>query len=771
MEMLWPDLDVEVAANRLNGAVHELRQILEPDIARPAASRLLRLEHDILELADSTYIWVDAEAFENLLKEAHTTTDPKRTEALLEEAAELYQGNYLLEELYAEWAAPRRDALQRAWVDLLLELANLQIEQHTEEQPTYLKAIDTLDRLRTADPTNETALQRLMIMLTHLDRRGEALQIYVQHVKMLKREYESDPLPETVELYDSLRNGDVPAIPGTKQVAAQHQAPLAQVQERQPRQSAPETTNPALTFMRPTFQPRHHNQSPLIGRTRELDMMRQILLSIEAGSPQLSWTKAGAMLDQKQAEAKHTGHPPGIPTGMLQAQPTRARFILLKGESGIGKTRLAEEISLTAYTHGWAIAWSRSYEQEGSIAYRPWTELLRALLQSTTTLIDLSKLGTFLTHIENEARIHNPNTPFKAERLAPLLPELTSLHAPLIPPRTSPPVQHEQERLHLWEATLSFLSTLSKTYPLLLVFDDLQWADESSLELLIYLTHHLQNQRILLIGTCRDGELAPQHKLRTLLQDLQREQTITIIPVHPLTHAQIGSLVSHLPRAIVESIQKQASGNPFFAEELARYLIDTSGAERDESQHLPLQGHSAVDKYPLTGATYSEGQLYPYSSSQRASALPDGQARCKEGSGDLASLRPSVRSEVPLKTPARSEISLPEAIAAVLERRLNKLSKGCQKLLERAAILGGSFTFPQLQAMTTEYDEDVLLDLLEEALRASLLTEEGVGAHITYHFWHPLIISHLYARLSAARRALLHHKAAEAIKITHQATQ
>ena len=72
MEALWPDLDMETAANRLNGAVHELRQILEPEIARPAASRMLRLERDVFELADRTQIWVDAEAFESLLKEANS---------------------------------------------------------------------------------------------------------------------------------------------------------------------------------------------------------------------------------------------------------------------------------------------------------------------------------------------------------------------------------------------------------------------------------------------------------------------------------------------------------------------------------------------------------------------------------------------------------------------------------------------------------------------------------------------------------------------------
>jgi predicted ATPase/DNA-binding SARP family transcriptional activator/Tfp pilus assembly protein PilF len=711
MEMLWPDLDIDVAANRLNGAVHELRQILEPDIARPAASRLLRLERDILELADNSHIWVDAEAFENLLKEAHTTTDPKHAETLLEQAAELYQGSYLLEELYAEWAAPRRDALQRSWVGLLLELANLQIELHTDEQQAYIKAIDTLERLRTADPTNETALQRLMILLTHLDRRGEALQIYRQHVEMLKREYESDPLPETVKLYDSLRNGDIPPIPGTKQPATQHQPPAEPGPKGPPQQI--DTTHPPLTFTRPIFQLGRHNQSPLIGRSHELDIMHQILLSIEEDG-----ARTGA--DIVPAHKQHFSNTLGIPGSMLQSPLTRSRFILLKGESGIGKTRLAEEISLTAYTHGWAIAWSRSYEQEGTIPYRPWTELLRTLLQGTITLADLSKLTTSLTHTEHETPDHNRNHYFKPERLAALLPELAVLHSSLMLPHTSPPALHEQERLHLWEATLGLLSILSKAYPLLLIFDDLQWADDSSLELLIYLAHHLQNQRILLIGTCRDGELAPHHKLRTLLQDLQREQTITIIPVHPLTHAQIGSLVSHLPKDIVVSIQKQASGNPFFAEELARYLIGAPG--RGESLLLSLQNPAVVDKYTLTDI------------------LP--------------------------KTAARSEISLPEAIAAVLERRLHKLSKDCQKLLERAAILGGSFTFNQLQSMASEYDEDMLLDLLEEALRAGLLTEEGVGAYITYHFWHPLIISHLYARLSAARRALLHRKAAEAIKAT-----
>jgi len=108
MEALWPELDMERAANRLNGAVHELRRLLEPELARPADSRLLRLKRDVLELADRTQILVDADTFENLLTEANATATPEQVECTLEEAAALYRGDYLLEELYSEWAAPRR---------------------------------------------------------------------------------------------------------------------------------------------------------------------------------------------------------------------------------------------------------------------------------------------------------------------------------------------------------------------------------------------------------------------------------------------------------------------------------------------------------------------------------------------------------------------------------------------------------------------------------------------------------------------------------------
>ncbi len=673
MEQLWPDLDITVASNRLNGAVHELRQILEPDLARPANSRMLRLERDILELADNTLLWVDVETFENLLKEAEALdiqSTPEQVERILEKAEALYSGGYLLEELYSEWSAHRRDALQRRWVGLLLQLVELRTQRGA-----FVSAIETLDRLRVADPTNETALQGLMRLLTQLDRRGEALHMYRQHVAMMQREYESEPLPETRELYEFLRKGNVSA--------AQH----SKLQTRQQQEVAPALSlsvshlleaGQDFTFTRPVFQPGRQNPSPLVGRSRERQAMYQLLYALERRSSPLSQSAAENL-------SEYTALSSTVKVGGKQPH-----FLLLMGDSGIGKTRLAEELSHEAYTHGWAVAWSRAYEQESVIAYSSWLEILRTLIQSVT-LKNATKSAETLSTVTPQTGTSSIPLSLQLERLSMLLPEV-SLYAPSTSSRLA--LFHEQERLYLWEAILGLLTTLSAKHPLLLVLDDVHWSDDSSIELLTYLAHHLQEERVLLVGTCRNGEGMQSQKLRALIDDLRREQAIMTLSVQPLTQSQIGALVSYLPKEVVENIQVQADGNPFFAEELARYVDTQAGADLAQ-KHV-----------------------------------------------------------------------LPDAVTALLERRLHRLSQDCQVLLGKAAVLGGSFELRHLLAMASEYSEDTVLNLLDEVLQEGLVTEEGTGAHILYHFWHPLIVHHLYERLSAARRAQLHKRAAEAIKAT-----
>ncbi len=684
MEALWPALDIETAANRLNGAVHEVRQVLEPGISRPAASRMLRLERDMLMLADASLIWVDAEAFEKLLNKVNALTDAVQVERVIEEALNLYSGDYLLEELYSEWSAPRRESLRRSWMGLLLKLAELRAGRGA-----LTGAIEPLDRLLTNDPTHETAVRRLMEILTQLDRRGEAFRVYQRLVETLHGEYESEPLPETTALYRALRQGTYQA----PQPVAPVTAPLTSSQSGEQQQQADiREPRQVVALPRPVLQLGRHNQSKLVGRGEEIDAIQRFLLAIEG-------------LPQEQRDKRKIAH-----------------LLMLMGESGIGKTRLAEEVSSEADVRGWSVVWAHGYEQEGTIPYRPWAEIFRTLLKNIHPSLLVQRLETQAKRSAEDDASAVGQTASTAQaklaRLSSLVPELEVLQVhPSLRAREALSPTPEQERLHLWEAASAVLSILSQSAPLLLVLDDLHWTDDSSLALLAYVVRHMQHERVAIIATCRDAELIPDSNLSTLINDLKREQTVITLPVKPLTEVSIGSLVSHLPEHIVKGILLQAGGNPFFAEELAR-----------------------VSDAGQSGSTF------------------DGKALGNAGTATELDL--TVTGSLAIVKSAT-----PESIKAVLDRRLSRLSGDCQVLLGKAAVLGGSFALSQLTFLTGDQgaNEEGIFDLLEEALRAGLLTEEGTGARITYHFWHPLIVSHLYERQSAARRAQLHRKAAQSL--------
>ncbi len=661
IELLWPELDFETASHRLDKAVHSLRQVLEPGRSRPATSTLLLTEHATLLLADQSRLWIDADAFELLLAQARASGDPGQTEQLLEEAALLYGGDYLPDERGTDWTQARRESLQRGWIGLLLELADLRIAREA-----ITSAIDTLDRLLAIDSTNEAAVQRLIVLLVQSGRRGEALRIYQHFAALLKQEYRIAPLPETRALYDAARRGEDGQARGAtsltdKLLPAQDAARAA---ESEPR-----------SYMHVG----RSNQSQLVGREQEVAILQRLLHTTEQ-------TRRMKLVGQKRGAA-----PLSLDTRRAQ------QCVMLMGDVGIGKTRLAEELGRDARRRDWTVTWTRAYAQETNIPYRIWTETLRKAMSQG------------LWQRQEIAR-----RPLVYQALRALLPELEDL----LPPSEVTTGSPEQEQLRLWEATRALLVTISESAPMLIVLDDLQWSDNSSCELLAYLVRQLRGHPILIAGTCRDIELPPGHPLRSVLNDLQREQAIETITVQPLTDDQIRALVSGhaglsglsgLPEPVVKHIQTRAAGNPFFAEELARNV--ESGLT--SSDQLPGATHGNV-----------EGP---------ASDLP---------------------------------AAMPDTISAVLDLRLGRISSACQRLLVRAAVLGGAFEFNALLAMEsgpTSLDEDTILDLLEEGLQAGMLTEEGSGTRITYHFWHPLLVSHLYDGLSAGRRASLHRRAAEVL--------
>lgn len=378
------------------------------------------------------------------------------------------------------------------------------------------------------------------------------------------------------------------------------------------------------------------NQSRLVGRSQELAALLALLLDAE---------------QQRQ----------------------QRRSVVLTGEAGMGKTRLVEEMARDAAQRGWVIAWGRAYAQETAIPYRLWTETLRKAMRQGPGL-----------------RQELARRPHLYQPLLTLLPDLEGM----LPPDQAA-LAPEQDQVRLWEAIRALLRAISETTPLLIVLDDVQWADNSSCDLLAYLVRQLHDAPVLIACTCRGSELPPAHPLRAILRDLQHEQALELMAVPPLTDEQIRVLVSALPEPLVRDIQIRAAGNPFFAEELAR------SAE---------------------------------------SVLPD------------------------------RLTTLPDSVAAVLDLRLERVSEACQRMLTRAAVLGGSFDFGTLRALENgsgALDEDQLLDLVEEALRAGVLMEEENGSHTTYSFWHPVAVSHLYGRLSAVRRISLHRRVADALRIRY----
>src|SRR5579859_6728821 len=341
MEALSPELEMEAAASRLDRSVYSLRQLFEPRRDRLATSPLLLTEREVLVLAEHPQVWVDADVFDALLTKAHATEDPGEEEHLLEEASRLYGGDFWPEERKLEMTLTRREALQRAQVSLLLRLADLRTQRDS-----LATAFEPLEKLMALDPTNEAAVQRFMRIMAQLDRRGEALRAYLRLKEWLAKEYTIKPLPETTALYDDIR--------GRKKLSATPATP----------------TNPdpgrAAALERAHDKPKipigRSHQSPLVGREQEMEMLLRLI------------TTTGHAAKYKLGAQKH------LSSTLLATQRT-PQCVLLLGDVGIGKTRLAEEASRDARDRGWAVAWSRVYTQEGSIPYRLWTDILHKAME------------------------------------------------------------------------------------------------------------------------------------------------------------------------------------------------------------------------------------------------------------------------------------------------------------------------------------------------------------------------------------------------------
>ncbi|MHB8573801.1 MAG: AAA family ATPase [Dehalococcoidia bacterium] len=375
-------------------------------------------------------------------------------------------------------------------------------------------------------------------------------------------------------------------------------------------------------------------------------------------------------------------------TALAAAIAGQGRLVLLAGEPGIGKTRLAQHLAQEAPARGCLVLWGRCWEGEGAPAYRPWVEVLRTAVRTA----DPGDLAALLGA--------------GAGDVAQLVPELGVL-LPDLPPVA--PLEGEQGRFRLFDAVTAFVNRLAERAPLLIVLDDLHWADKPSLVLLQFLVRELPNARLLVLNTYRDMEVDRTHPLAEVLPTLRRERAFLRLLLHGLNERETGALTEIVSgeqlrsgsQGLIAALHRETEGNPFFLQETVRHLLESGRlVQRD-------------DRWQLSTASIAE-------------------------------------------------LGIPEGVREVVGRRLSHLSEACNRVLRVAAVIGRSFGVRMLEEVSDTGDDELIV-LLEEAELARLI-EAVKGGGEQYQFSHALVRETLYGELAALRRTRLHRRVAEALE-------
>ncbi len=200
----------------------------------------------------------------------------------------------------------------------------------------------------------------------------------------------------------------------------------------------------------------------------------------------------------------------------------KGRLVMLVGEPGIGKTRTAQELASYAQGRGSQVYWGRCYEESGAPPYWPWVQAIRDYVQQAAP-----------------DRLQTEMGPGAAD-IAGIVPDINA-KLPDLP--TPPALEPEQARFRLFDSITRFFKTAARSQPLVLVLDDLHWADEPSLLLLRFMSQQLQDSCILVVGCYRDVELNRQHPLSGTLAQLSREQGFQRHLLRGMSREETGQLV------------------------------------------------------------------------------------------------------------------------------------------------------------------------------------------------------------------------------------
>lgn len=324
---------------------------------------------------------------------------------------------------------------------------------------------------------------------------------------------------------------------------------------------------------------------------------------------------------------------------MAAAKAGRGSLIMITGGLGVGKTRLAMEAAARARQCGFTSFAGRCYENDEPCPFLPFADMLEACLT------DVSDLAEFRRELG----------PYAAE-MAQIAPSLRRVFTDIPPaPQLPPP----QARRHLLQSCVGYLTHLARRGPLMIILDDLHWADESSLALLTYLANQISQLPVVIIGLYRDVDLDASPGLFRTLDELiriglrpKRLMGLSLEEVDVMLHGLSGL---QPPTGLTRVIFEKAHGNPFFVQELYEFLA-------------------------------CEGKLFDTYGHFRA-------------------------------VPQIGEIAVPESVRLVLRRRLKGLGDDTRRILTSMAVIGGSCSFSVVRALMDQIDLDKLLAIVEESQR------------------------------------------------------
>jgi DNA-binding CsgD family transcriptional regulator len=282
-----------------------------------------------------------------------------------------------------------------------------------------------------------------------------------------------------------------------------------------------------------------------------------------ASSVRLSKNHADRVFVGRQAEMG------ALQAALEDALAGRGRLVLLVGEPGIGKTRIAREFASHTELRGAQVLWGRCHEHEGAPPYWPWIQIIRTYVR-----------------VQDAAQIYAEMGGGAAD-IAEIVPDVREL----LPDLPYPPQFEDsgQARFRLFDAITAFLCEAARHHPRVLILDNLHWADRPSLLLLEFLTQELSRSRLLIVGTYRDTTLSRQHPLSETLAELTREHALQRLFLHGLHREEVGRFLKVTTdftpsQALVEAVYTQTEGNPLFLTEVVRLLIQAGEFRLERGQ-------------------------------------------------------------------------------------------------------------------------------------------------------------------------------------------